>query len=515
MNQAIVDYVFSASAKTITLPTIASVDPEAIRFIRNLTTNTMIYSFAESSPGVTVAGNVITFSGSNSGMADTDLLAIQYDAFVSQDTQQVTDINIGSKSDASASTDTGTFSLISLFKRFLDKFTNHAQDTYVTGDPGQSALGNNIFLATAGTTAYDTFSNGVTYRSFYAQIIGSAGISAGQVIFEGSNDPAFASAHTLVIQDDSVATGAVLFAATAIAANANRYFSGRTAYRYVRCRISTAFVGGTVRAIIKFSTLNYFPKILSVAQATGQNFATTISSSLPAGSSIIGAVNLASGVAVTDIARAALVTTTTTAAITPGNVPLSEFTINVTAVSGTNPTLDVQIQISKDAGTNWIPIYDFPRITATGSYSTPILRLEGNRIRYIQTVGGTTPSFTRALIRNASSGGIGAIIRQQFDRTVDITALNSTTPTLWAEGSNEAVLVLATGTGAITVPVVLSLEGSEDNLIWYELATVIGTSPSTAYQVYKSGVLSKFLRARVSTAGDGSLNYVSIKARGE
>lgn len=42
------------------------------------------------------------------------------------------------------------------------------------------------------------------------------------------------------------------------------------------------------------------------------------------------------------------------------------FTINmpVTVVTGTTPTLDLSIEESDDAGTNWRRIYDFERITA-------------------------------------------------------------------------------------------------------------------------------------------------------
>ena len=128
---------------------------------------------------------------------------------------------------------------------------------------------------------------------------------------------------------------------------------------------------------------------------------------------------LNAGVLVNDIASAAITTTTTTAAITQGNAQSAEFNIQVTAATGGSPTLDVGIEESDNSGTNWYRIYDFPRITTTGSYRTPLLKLTGNRLRYVQTVTGTTPSFTRSLNR-LNYSVIGERFRQIFNRTIKI-----------------------------------------------------------------------------------------------
>lgn len=103
-----------------------------------------------------------------------------------------------------------------------------------------------------------------------------------------------------------------------------------------------------------------------------------------------------------------------------------------------------------------------------------------------------------------------------INRTIDITTLDSVTPSLWVDGAAEVMLVFATGSGAITIPAVITLEGSDDNIVWYDLDAVslTGVNPDTGYRKHKIGVLSKFLRARVTTAGDGSLNYVLLKTRG-
>lgn len=106
---------------------------------------------------------------------------------------------------------------------------------------------------------------------------------------------------------------------------------------------------------------------------------------------------------IADIASAAITTTTTSVTIVPTFGTSYTVVVPVTVVSGTNPTLDIGIEESDDSGTNWVRVYDFPRITATGMYRSPPILFRGNRIRYVQTVAGTTPSFTRSVSRLQSS----------------------------------------------------------------------------------------------------------------
>ncbi|PQP24178.1 hypothetical protein [Rhodococcus opacus] len=233
-----------------------------------------------------------------------------------------------------------------------------------------------------------------------------------------------------------------------------------------------------------------------------------------------------SGFTATAIASAAITTTATTNDTnTPGAVSGSgnlanygvysnTFAIPVTAVSGTNPTLDVGIEESSDGGTNWIRVYDFPRITATGNYVSPRLRMTwGSRLRYVQTVSGTTPSFTRSIVRSQFTDS-GTNLRQFFDRSIVLTTLNSVTPTYNVDSCDN--LMLAINLGAATTPPVLTLEGSEDGTNWYQLggATLTGVASATAV-LYVSGVMPKFARARVSTIGATvTAGYVTIKATG-
>ncbi len=213
---------------------------------------------------------------------------------------------------------------------------------------------------------------------------------------------------------------------------------------------------------------------------------------------------------VADVASAALTTTTTTGTITPANGRSYQVNIPVTAVTGTTPTLDVVIQESDNTATNWFDVYHFPRISATGIYRSPKLPYSGNRIRYVQTVGGTTPSFTRAINRLQSTDDV-LPYRQSFIRTFTIDTLNTRTTSLFCAGCKNAQLIV--NIGAFTTPPVLTLEGSDDDATWYPLSTTTLTPvANSTIQISVTNIAPTFISARVSTAGTGTtFGYIILK----
>jgi hypothetical protein len=217
---------------------------------------------------------------------------------------------------------------------------------------------------------------------------------------------------------------------------------------------------------------------------------------------------------IADVASAALTTTTTTAAFTPTFGISYEVNIPVTVVAGTNPTLDVRIEESDDSGTNWYTVYDFPRITGTGIFRSPTIALTGNRVRYVQTVGGTGgPSFTRAINRLQSSYP-SQQLRQLIDRTISLTTLNATTSALQTQDcGNRNQLVINVGAITTTAPQ-LQIEGSDDNgTTWYAIGSPLTAVASSTVQLTVNDINSQQVRARVSTAGVGvTSGYVLLKA---
>lgn len=224
------------------------------------------------------------------------------------------------------------------------------------------------------------------------------------------------------------------------------------------------------------------------------------------------------GSMVADVASAAVTSTQTTSAVAPGLVNnvgayAHSFNVIVTAVSGTTPTMDVGVEESLDNGTNWVRVYDFPRITANGAYTSPLIRAQyGTRYRYVQTVGGTTPSFTRAINRVMFSAP-GQLARQFFDRSIVLTTLNSTTPTYTVDGCT--FFQISTNLGAATTAPVLQLQGSEDGTNWYSVGTTFTPVASSTTVSVTKDVAPKFVRVLVQTAGATvTAGYISIKALG-
>jgi hypothetical protein len=214
------------------------------------------------------------------------------------------------------------------------------------------------------------------------------------------------------------------------------------------------------------------------------------------------------------VADATSTTISTTQNTTPATSPTfgCSYIVNipVTGVSGTSPTLDFDIEESDDTSTNWVKVYSFPRITATGIYRSPKLPFNGNRIRYAQTLGGTGPNFTRAINRLQCSDSVTSI-RQLIDRSIVLTTLNSTTPNLIAQNCQRAQLVISIG--AATTPPSLQLEGSDDNgLTWYAIGSPLAAVASSTVQATVANVNSQLIRARVSVAGSTvTAGYVLIK----
>lgn len=227
------------------------------------------------------------------------------------------------------------------------------------------------------------------------------------------------------------------------------------------------------------------------------------------------------GFLVNDVASAAITSTTTTSAVTPGSVATigtyaHSFNVVITASSGTTPTFDLGVEESIDNGTTWKRIYDFPRFITTGNYSSPLIRSQfGTRFRYVQTISGTTPSFTRSINRIQFSSN-APILRKFFDRVINVNSLSTTTSTYDINGCDSIQLTVNMGAIVTTAPQ-FQVEGTEDNgATWYSIGSPLVSVASSTVKVNINGELPDLVRVRTSTAGSGAtLGYVSLKAVGK
>lgn len=383
-------------------------------------------------------------------------------------------------------------------------------DLFITGQSAQTATVNNIIPATAGASATDASG----YRSGTIQVVSTG--TAGTFAFESSNDNV--NWQALPVINSALANGTIINGAITATASSIIYAFPITG-RYIRLRIATTITGGSIQAFTRLSQNPYTASTQAVGQATGTNLNVAIASgtvttvSTVTTCSTVTSASLASAT-ITDIASAAISTTTTSANLATTNQQTFSVQIAVTVVSGTSPTLDVVIQETID-GTNYYDVYHFERITATGNYWSPPIKVSGIGLRYVRTVGGTTPSFTMSAVRIHRSAP-ASMFRRVFDRTIAPNTLNSTTPSVFVEECDMIQLVVSSGAGA-TVNPVIKCQGSDDNSNWYDLNGMsISATPSSTLSADSglSEALPKFIRAIVSTAGTGAtLNYVSLKGK--
>lgn len=187
-------------------------------------------------------------------------------------------------------------------------------NTVVSGPAGQFTINENLLTGNIGD-----WLDVSGYHSGSVQIIASAGISAGAIIFEQTNDITAApngAAMGVIEPSVSMAAGSQLFAATTIAASSVRIFSFPINAKYIRCRISTAFVGGSVQAIAMLSQMPFATPnggVYAVLPSTqGLGTVTTVSTvtTLTGGATAEDAATTSSPLIVGGVVRTAVAPTT-------------------------------------------------------------------------------------------------------------------------------------------------------------------------------------------------------------
>ena len=322
---------------------------------------------------------------------------------------------------------------------------------------------------------------------------------------QGTNDPTAATWAALPVQNWTTqgASAATLTAAATYRIQTN-------GYKFIRVQCTTTGTVGTIQGVA--GTLGQ-PILLT---NFGNDIGVTVNSGTVTTVSTVTSVTAVASVTSTtsvftnaDQASAAITTTTTgaTKALTAGDAV--SFNVAITAVSGTTPTYDFSVQTSID-GSNWTTVYQMPRQTTTGFYSTPFLQLNGIDYRYVETIGGTTPSFTRAITTNRSTQP-GIFYRNLIDRSISLTSSGSTTASLNVEGMASVGMIFYQLVGGS--PVTLALDGSDDGSNWVQgIATATGnfTGPNPVPATYGGGSF-RFIRARVVTGVASTvLGYVTL-----
>lgn len=309
------------------------------------------------------------------------------------------------------------------------------------------------------------------------------------------------------LQSQTVPTGTLTVSGTFFAApDVRLHFLRAQAHGRVGVEIESSRASTRQQSSVPVSWSGSNP--INVAQIGGSTASTSLDTL--GANRALGVFDVAP-ISTTERASAALTTSGNSGTISDALGQTYCGLINVTAVSGTTPTLDIILQESYDAGTTYQDLYQVQRITATGTYLIPPMILVGRR-RYNYVVAGTTPSFTFAITTMRGSLASG-YVRQTFDRTIVPNTLNSTTPSFYVEGCKTFGLFVVSAAGASVAPV-YTVEFSSDNSNWWtSTSTVTGTASSVQAAAATCPFSAKWMRARITTAGTGAVQtYVEMTA---
>jgi hypothetical protein len=371
-----------------------------------------------------------------------------------------------------------------------------------------NAANANYLATTVSTTAAPTTGSSVEitttgYNNLAIQVsnttVGTAFI--GTMVVQGTVD----GINWITLSTNRLQSYAGTVATTGIT-TAGIYIADVTGLQKARVTSTTATFTNSASVFLEATSSLGLPSVLGAVSTVS-----TVSAVTAANLNIPGLVAEAG----TSLVPVAINATATTAAITPSYGCSYEVNIYVSAVTGTNPTMDVIIQESDDSGVtagSWFDVYHFERITAAGTYRSPKLPLTGTRIRYVQTLGGTSPVFTRAINRLQSSDTV-VPIRRYFDRAFNIADTGGVTPS-YSMGNPSKNIQLIVSCAALATAPIFKLEGSEDNgASWYDLSAARLTAVANdVVQLTITDIRPQLFRAAISTAGSGALNYVCLKA---
>ena len=282
------------------------------------------------------------------------------------------------------------------------------------------------------------------YNSFQFSVSNSTG--TGVIQFEQTDDPSSTVGAPWFVAPSTISPAVpVTSFALGGATGQYRHFVGDIKSDYIRVRVSST-TGGQVNS----------QALYRQAAASNRVMNTNEGGTLDA----LTKANIGFPVAVTDI-TGLISTTTTTARFTPTFGNSFQVQVSVAAISGAGAYMDVSIEISLDDGATYRRVWDIPRIMATGTYECPLLFMEGTRVRYVQNIGGTTPSITRTIRRIQCSITPQQMLTQLIDRTIDLNTLNSVTPWLSVKNARNVQLLLNVGTSAAAPTI--QLEATDDD----------------------------------------------------
>ncbi len=209
----------------------------------------------------------------------------------------------------------------------------------------------------------------------------------------------------------------------------------------------------------------------------------------------------------TEVASAARTTSSNSGIIVSKVGAVLSGLVNVSAASGTTPTLDLVLQESYDNGVTFQDIWHCERITGITTAFIPSIPLGGRR-RWLWTIAGTTPSFTFSIITTGVSASF-LPCRQFFDRTANILngTLNATTGNFLVAQLKSITAYITIG--AATTPATYRIQLSNDGVNWANGSDAVpAVASSTVAIPVTGGLAARFARIICTSAATAQTGTV-------
>ena len=249
-------------------------------------------------------------------------------------------------------------------------------------------------------------------------------------------------------------------------------------------------------------------------------------------------VNIASAISSTDqsataFAGAGRVNGTVVASARGGASAISAE-INVSALTLGTATSVVFILQESSGGTNFTDIWVSDPVTATGTIRVPPIVVGGRRRWAAHNVGGTSTTVTATITALELSGSY-PVIRQYRDAFAATnpfaTVVNSATQTATSlgnlTGTTQATSAFAidgctnltahltlAGAPTVTTQPVVAIEVSQDLTNWFTTTATMTAVGNGTYAATLLGVVWRYARLRVTTAGVYSAGNYSVSSAG-
>jgi len=376
----------------------------------------------------------------------------------------------------------------------------------VTGPAAQSAI--NTDLITGNVNGwYDAA--GYNYVSF--TIIASAGISSGAFQIETTNDTVNDASGAVCpsFADNGSNSSTISVTSLSLTASVNQRRGCYLASRYVRVRLNSAVVGGTVQCVGVFSNAptdcpGLIKRIDIASIGLNQISSPTVNGVVSTALAILSV----SGLSNNDYTSQNVAATSGSLATigNANNFATLTFDVNLTAfTAGSSTGLDLYLQESPDNGTTFYDIWQCEAFTAAGRARIPAIPVNGRRrFRWVNRTGAATTA-TLTVNSNGTSAAV-PIQRQFFDRTSGVgsgTAVISTSSAAYdIAGCKQFTVVMQAGTA--TAVGSFQAQMSMDGTNWYNAsaATAIGaTTANNTIIPITSGLTGRFIRVTCTAAG--------------